>query len=103
MKPHSSRDTDYVLLAASCLNLSVPEVAIVPRLFSSSSFVIPTPLSEIVNVRDGLRLTLKENDEDCNYSDYLSEYKIRSLVKTNTALSPFHSPSNNSLRAVFPE
>ncbi len=29
-----------------------------------------------------IRLTLKENDEDCNYSDYLSEYKIRSLVKT---------------------
>ena len=29
-----------------------------------------------------IKLTLKENDEDCNYSDYLSEYKIRSLVKT---------------------
>ena len=29
-----------------------------------------------------ITLTLKENDDDCAYSDYLSEYKLRSLVKT---------------------
>ncbi len=27
-------------------------------------------------------LTVKENDEDCKYADYLSEFKLRSLVKT---------------------
>ena len=29
-----------------------------------------------------ITLSLKENDDDCAYSDYLSEYKLRSLVKT---------------------
>ena len=92
----------------SVLKSREPDLAIVPRFFSSSSFVMPMPLSVMVSVRlslsgwmwestgvEGYTLTeadkedvgteiilvLKDDTDTDKYSEYLEDYELANLVK----------------------